>query len=54
MTKLEQNTMKCLIEEIESNLIELLKDYNKPTTDEFTKNFYPNSIGEDLFMYQDI
>lgn len=54
MKKLEQNNMKCLIEEIESNLIDLLKEYNKSTTDEFSKNFYPNSIGEDLFMYQDI
>lgn len=39
-----------IVEEIEN----LLKEYNTNDLDEFSKNFYPNSIGEDLLMYKDI
>jgi thymidylate kinase len=39
---------------IVSELENLMKEYESNDTDEFRKNFYPSSIGEDLLMYQDI
>ncbi len=32
----------------------LLKLYESLNDDDFSKNFYPISIGEDLFMYKDV
>ena len=32
----------------------LIKQYESNNDDDFVKNFYPTSIGEDLFMYKDI
>jgi dTMP kinase len=40
--------------EIVLNLEKLLDEYKANTNDQFKKNFYPDSIGEDLFMYPDI
>ena len=54
MVKIENKDMKSYIGEVDSFVIEVLKEYNKINTDDFAKNFYPSSIGEDLFMYQDI
>lgn len=41
-------------QDITAGVEKLLKEYSKSDTDEFKKNFYPNSIGEDLFMYPDV
>ena len=31
-----------------------MKTYLSTTLSDFDKNFYPASIGEDLFMYKDV
>ncbi len=45
-------------DKVHSNIVEnleiLMKEYQSNSLDEFNKNFYPNSIGEDLFMYKDV
>lgn len=45
-------------QEIQNNITEhiqkLLQSYNANELDDLKKNFYPNSIGEDLFLYADI
>lgn len=43
--------------EVHRNIVDqlerLMKDYSSNENDDFRKNFYPYSIGEDLFMYKD-
>lgn len=41
---------KVIVDQVEK----MLQEYNKVEGDEFIKNFYPNTIGEDLFKFQDI
>jgi thymidylate kinase len=41
---------KHIVETIEK----CYKDYNSSDCDDFRRNFYPNSIGEDLFLYKEM
>lgn len=45
-------------ENVHKNIVEKLDELRKKLNNEpygtFDKNFYPNSIGEDLFMYKDV
>ena len=45
-------------DKVHSNVIahleSLMKEYDSNETDDFKRNFYPDSIGEDLFMYKDV
>ncbi len=45
-----ENVHRDIIEQLEI----LMKTYASNETDDFSKNFYPKSVGEDLFMYKDI
>ena len=40
--------------DIIAELENLRKEYEANENDDFSRNFFPNSIGEDLFMYKDI
>ena len=52
--KIKDNKLNSIINDISQCFINVQNEYNKSTIDEFSKNFYSNSIGEDLFMYTDI
>jgi len=39
---------------IVENLEALMKNYLSTDSSDFAKNFYPASIGEDLFIYKDV
>ncbi len=45
-------------DKVHSDIVEvlesLMKEYDSNSLDDFERNFYPKSIGEDLFMYKDI
>ncbi len=48
------NTKEEIHNQIIRELEVLIKLYESNSDDDFLKNFYPTSIGEDLFMYKDI
>ena len=52
--KIKDNKLNSIINDISQCFINVQNEYNKNNIDDFSKNFYPNSIGEDLFMYTDI
>ena len=52
--KIKDNKLNSIINDISQCFINVQNEYNKSTIDDFSKNFYSNSIGEDLFMYTDI
>ena len=54
MVQLKDKEENKVVEDVKAGYNELNKIYTKSGVDDFTKNFYPSSIGEDLFMYQDI
>ena len=54
MYKIKDNKINAVVNDISLNFTNLLIEYNKNGVDDFSKNFYSNSIGEDLFMYTDI
>ena len=54
MYKIKDNKINAVVNDISFNFTNLLIEYNKNGVDDFSKNFYFNSIGEDLFMYTDI
>ena len=52
--KIKDNKLNSIINDISQCFINVQNEYNKNNIDDFSKNFYSNSIGEDLFMYTDI
>lgn len=54
MYKIKDNKINAVVNDISLNFTNLLIEYNKNGVDDFSKNFYFSSIGEDLFMYTDI
>ena len=52
--KIKDNKLNSIINDISQCFINVQNEYNKSNIDDFSKNFYSNSIGEDLFMYTDI
>ena len=40
--------------DIISHMEAFIKEYESNESDELNKNFYPTSIGEDLFMFKDV
>ncbi len=52
--KIKDNKLNSIINDISQCFMNVQNEYNKSTIDDFSKNFYSNSIGEDLFMYTDI
>ena len=51
MYKIKDNKINAVVNDISLNFTNLLIEYNKNGVDDFSKNFYFNSIGEDLLMY---
>lgn len=45
-------------EDLAENIVDyvknIIKEYEKTSMDNFARNFYPDSIGEDLFMYNEV
>lgn len=54
VTKIKNNNINEYINDIKFNIELLINDYSKNKNDDFNKNFYPMSIGEDLFMFADV
>ena len=52
--KIKDNKLNSIINDISQCFINVQNEYNKSNIDDFSKNFYSSSIGEDLFMYTDI
>ena len=52
--KIKDNKLNSIINDISQCFINVQNEYNKNNIDDFSKNFYSNSIGEYLFMYTDI
>ena len=54
VTKIKSNNINEYINDLKFNIELLINDYSKNKNDDFNINFYPNSIGEDLFMFVDV
>ena len=54
VTKIKSNNIDEYINDLKFNIELLINDYSKNKNDDFNINFYPMSIGEDLFMFADV
>jgi len=54
VTKIKSNNINDYINDIKFTYELLINDYSKLKNDDFNKNFYPLTIGEDLFMFIDV
>ena len=54
VTKIKSNNINEYINDLKFNIELLINDYSKNKNDDFNINFYPMSIGEDLFMFADV